>query len=57
MKNYITVAALLAAGTAFANAESIVDGYTAENVWTVDFGTAYSDGYQITGEMEKVLFR
>ena len=48
MKKYITVAALLAAGTAFANAAE----YNATEVWSIEFGSDYTGGYSITGTIE-----
>lgn len=45
MKKYITIATLLAAGSAFANAAE----YTVNKVWSIDFGSEYENGYSATG--------
>lgn len=47
MKKYITIAALLAAGSAFANAAE----YTATEVWSIDFGSEYTNGYRANGSI------
>ena len=52
MKKHITTAALIAAGTALASATSITD-FTNE-VWAIDFGTEYSGGYQISGDLADI---
>ncbi len=48
MKKYITIAALLAAGMAVASAD--VD-YTENEIWSVNFGSGYTNGYEITGTL------
>ena len=45
MKKYIAIATLLAAGSAFANAVE----YTVNEVWSIDFGSEYENGYSAEG--------
>lgn len=45
MKKYIAIATLLAAGSAFANAAE----YRVNEVWSIDFGSEYTDGYSAKG--------
>lgn len=45
MKKYIAIATLLAAGSAFANAAE----YTVNEVWSIDFGSEYTNGYSAKG--------
>ncbi len=52
MKKHITLTALLVAGSAFANASSTAD-FTKE-IWAINFGTEYANGYQITGDLTNV---
>lgn len=58
MKNYIAIAALLAAGSAFANAAGETTdlaakllSYNSTNVWGLSFGSEYTNGYKIDGAM------
>ncbi len=47
MKKYITIATLLAAGTAFANAAEPDGIVSTETLWTMNFGSSLAGGYEI----------
>ena len=56
MKKYIALTALLAAGSAFANATALDDllaDYNSTGGWNLSFGSEYEGGYELTGTMTK----